>query len=33
VGIEEYLEGNAAGDEKIEKKSDIVGKFRGNGCG
>jgi hypothetical protein len=33
----EYLGGTAAGDEKIrgkiEGKSDIGGKFRGNGCG
>jgi hypothetical protein len=36
VGYRGYLEGTAAGDEKIGRKiggkSDIGGKFRGNGC-
>ena len=31
-GIGEYLEGTAEGDEKTGGKSDIGGKFRGDGC-
>jgi hypothetical protein len=31
VRYREYLGGTVAGDEKIREKSDIGGKFRGNG--